>query len=775
MTHPAQYDSRHRRRNLRRNAHRSQTVHSGGSGGGGARRARFETLEGRTLFALAIDPYFIAGDPDTLANAIVTPNTGITVVGSTYDGVDQQSGFYTDFNFASGSTRLVAGDGVILTNGLANAALGPNSNNPDQLNSFDDASNQLGSAGDGDLDSLLTAEAGFPIDTFDAAALTITFTTAPGTNSILFDFVFASEEFPEFVGSPFNDTFAAFIDGQQVSFDADGNLITVNNNFFQLNNSGVNPTTGGGGVNQDPRVNGTTGVSFNIEYDGLTPLIRTQAPIDPNLTSHTIKFVIADATDERLDSGVFISRLQGSGQSVSVPVTDLPKPGVFTITAAPLSVNETASSVLVTVTREGGASGLVTVDIFSQDRTATGGSDYTALALTTLTFVDQQTSQEVMIPILDDPFAEGDEAFIVALTNATGGAVVGDVTDTTITILDNEVGVQFSEQFYQLQEGTDTVTAVITLQLTKAASGPVTVDFSTVAGGSATPDFDFTPVSQTVTFQPGQTTTTVEVPVLDDYVVEDVPETINLRLSNPSAPYILGLNNPATIVVSDLHRPPAVLDAQFVTNERFLNGVALRFSTAMQEPNAEDLTNYDLYVRKESKRLGGSPTRTRMEIASAVYDANSRTVTLTSVKPLRDNKVYEVVANTTRIGGVESVDGEKVDGNYDNFGGDDFTGYLVRTKATNYFDRDGDRVTMQLKGPGKFELFRNVEREARLVRMLDTTLDTIFTGSFDAVDISDDRARVRTILGTPNGFRNRLPQPPFQVRQVINADSIPNT
>jgi hypothetical protein len=201
----------------------------------------------------------------------------------------------------------------------------------------------------------------------------------------------------------------------------------------------------------------------------------------------------------------------------------------------------------------------------------------------------------------------------------------------------------------------------------------------------------------------------------------------------------------------------------------------LRFSTAMNEPTAEDLTNYDLYQRKESKRLGGSPTRTRMELASAVYDPNSRTVTLTSVKPLREGKVYEVVANTTRETGVESLDGEKLDGNYDNLAGDDFTAYLVRTKATSYFDRDGDKVGLQLKGPGKFELFRNVEREARIVRMLDTTLDTIFTGSFDPVEISDDRARIRTILGGENGFRNRLPQPPFQVRQTINADSIPNT
>ena len=42
-----------------------------------------------------------------------------------------------------------------------------------------------------------------------------------------------------------------------------------------------------------------------------------------------------------------------------------------------------------------------------------------------------------------------------------------------------------------------------------------------------------------------------------------------------------------------------------MTNERLINGVALRYSEAMTEPNVEDLKNYDIYLRKESKRLGG--------------------------------------------------------------------------------------------------------------------------------------------------------------------------
>ena len=61
------------------------------------------------------------------------------------------------------------------------------------------------------------------------------------------------------------------------------------------------------------------------------------------------------------------------------------------------------------------------------DLTATAGVDYTAIPPTTLTFNDQQTSQQITIPILDYPFAEGDETFLVELANATNAAGLGEL------------------------------------------------------------------------------------------------------------------------------------------------------------------------------------------------------------------------------------------------------------------------------------------------------------------------------------------------------------
>ncbi len=68
------------------------------------------------------------------------------------------------------------------------------------------------------------------------------------------------------------------------------------------------------------------------------------------------------------------------------------------------------------------------------------------------------------------------------------------------------------------------------MELARASQSPVTVDYET-ADGTATAGEDYTAKRGTVTFTPGRTRRTVEVPVLRDGKVEGV-ETMVLRLSN---------------------------------------------------------------------------------------------------------------------------------------------------------------------------------------------------------------------------------------------------
>ena len=55
-----------------------------------------------------------------------------------------------------------------------------------------------------------------------------------------------------------------------------------------------------------------------------------------------------------------------------------------------------------------------------------------------LVFQDGQTSRSFIVMILDDSLVEGDETFQVSLSQPTGGATLGALTTTTVTIVDDD-------------------------------------------------------------------------------------------------------------------------------------------------------------------------------------------------------------------------------------------------------------------------------------------------------------------------------------------------
>ena len=86
--------------------------------------------------------------------------------------------------------------------------------------------------------------------------------------------------------------------------------------------------------------------------------------------------------------------------------------------------------------------------------------------------------------------------------------------------------------------------------LDRKASETVTVDYAT-SDGSATAGLDYTQVSDTLIFAPGETKKTVSVTVLNDDINEE-SETLKLTLSNPSSgAYLAGAEATGTITNSD--------------------------------------------------------------------------------------------------------------------------------------------------------------------------------------------------------------------------------
>jgi len=211
---------------------------------------------------------------------------GVTDVSATLVGNSQAAGTYEGFPSIPNGYPIPA-DGVVLSSGTANDA-------ENQENTTSSLTTGFGAAGDSDLSSLIGG-----YSTYDAVALTITFTVDETVKGMAFNLLFASEEFPEWVGS-FNDAFGAFLDGVNISFDEVNNPVTVNNNFFELDNDPWHPDA--------PASSGKEQIEMAFEFDGLTPLLTTETTLTPG--THTLKLVVADALDSVLDSIVFLSDLK---------------------------------------------------------------------------------------------------------------------------------------------------------------------------------------------------------------------------------------------------------------------------------------------------------------------------------------------------------------------------------------------------------------------------------------------------------------------------------
>jgi N-acetylneuraminic acid mutarotase len=125
---------------------------------------------------------------------------------------------------------------------------------------------------------------------------------------------------------------------------------------------------------------------------------------------------------------------QGSGVVLDA-VESLSLAGQFQFSSAASSASDRDAGVTITVLRTGAGAGTVTVAYATQDGSATAGKDYTAIS-GTLTFAPGQTSQTFTVPLLNDPTADGADAFTVTLGSPTGGARLGTPATATVSLHD---------------------------------------------------------------------------------------------------------------------------------------------------------------------------------------------------------------------------------------------------------------------------------------------------------------------------------------------------
>lgn len=264
-----------------------------------------ETAQFNSLMGIIADENF---SPDELIRDVF-------IAGDCFNVSEQSISFSGDplgrGYFSNGENSINIEEGVILATGNIHNSAGPN-------NVYNTGSSFFNFGADPDLAQMINSQS-----IYDIAALEFDFT--PTTDQVSFEFVFASEEYCEYVNSNFNDVFGFFISGPGINGPFSNGaeniaLVPNTNDYTAINtvNHLVNPAyyVNNIPVSQHDVIpdylqclgypTTTQGVAVNnIEYDGFTTVMTAMANVQACETYH-IKLIIADVSDGYFDSAVFL-------------------------------------------------------------------------------------------------------------------------------------------------------------------------------------------------------------------------------------------------------------------------------------------------------------------------------------------------------------------------------------------------------------------------------------------------------------------------------------
>jgi hypothetical protein len=267
---------------------------------------------------------------------------------------------------------------------------------------------------------------------------------------------------------------------------------------------------------------GTSSTSFIVPIVGDT--------IDE--PDQTVKLVLKSLTPDRA---------QVLNSEATLTIRDNDNPPVLSVSSSPA----VEGSTLVFVARLSKTSELpIRVEWKTEDGTALANSDYDA-ANGTLAFAPGTLETSFSVLTKSDTVNEGSEYFRVRFSNAQYLT-----TPPTFDgwIIDDDKGIIFVNDIwlYEGDPGTPS-TAIFTVQMTPKSDLEVSVNYVT-RDRSAQASVDYQTQSGTLVFAPGETSKTIAVPILGDYVVEP-SESFELFLSRLSTDAVSLLRDVAVATI----------------------------------------------------------------------------------------------------------------------------------------------------------------------------------------------------------------------------------
>ena len=334
------------------------------------------------------------GSNSVSANALVNMiiGSGVTFSNATYTGKPVAAGTFNGSN-----SNIGINSGVIITSGHINVAPGPNNN--------------AGATYSNNGPNIPELETLAQSTTFDGAILEFDF--VPQSNQISFRYVFASEEYNEYVCSEFNDAFAFFITGPG-STGAENLAMVPGTNIPVTINTINNGSVGAlGAATNSPCELGNAAyfvgnASNTVQYDGFTTVLTASRSVIPCQTYH-IRLMIADGADDIFDSAVFLEENSFSSDvfeiTVSTPSNDS-------------TIIEGCTDATITFSRPQASNQPLTIN-FTLGGTAQSGIDYTPLG-NSVTIPPNLASVTLNIQSISDNLNEPTETIIINATTACG-------------------------------------------------------------------------------------------------------------------------------------------------------------------------------------------------------------------------------------------------------------------------------------------------------------------------------------------------------------------
>ncbi len=256
------------------------------------------------------------------------------------------------------------------------------------------------------------------------------------------------------------------------------------------------------------------------------------------------------------------------GPSLSHTLTILDV-GTSTVTITPssdIAYELGAQPVRFTVTRSGTTNAPLTI-AFAVNGTAASGNDFTLSTNGSITIPAGTNSAVLTLIPRDDPTEEMAEFMTVSLLPRPGYAV-GSPSSATVVLVSDDGAIQFLLENYDVPENA----GVASIPVVRSGNTNLTVSVSfVVSNRTAIAGSDYVLTNGTITFAPGETLKTFDVPLIDDAVVEP-DETVAMALFNPSGGIPLGGQKTATLTIVNDDTDLAFRQLTFRGNENSLTG-----------------------------------------------------------------------------------------------------------------------------------------------------------------------------------------------------------